>query len=339
MQHSNLTQSWAPNTPENLDPDLKAYIMIMVEDIKNDFNTSLKEIQENTDKVLQVLKEKQEKTIKQVEVLKEKQENTSKQVMEMNKIIIDLNREVDTIKKTQSEAKLEIEFSGKKSGTIDASISNRIQEMEERISGAEHSIENSSTTIKENTKCKKILTQNIQEIQDKMRRPKLWIIGVDENEDFQLEGPANIFNKIIEENFPNKIIKDKLLFLFLKKEMSMNMQEAYRTPNRLDQKRSSLQHIIIRTTNALNKDRISKAVSEKGQVKYKGKTIRITPDFSPETTKARRSWTDVIQTLREHKCQPRVLYPAKLSITIDGETKIFNDKNQIHTLSFHESSA
>jgi hypothetical protein len=49
----------------------------------------------------------------------------------------------------------------------------------------------------------KILTQNIQEIQDKMRRPNLWIIGVDEKKDFQLKGPANIFNKIIEENFPN----------------------------------------------------------------------------------------------------------------------------------------
>jgi hypothetical protein len=36
--------------------------------------------------------------------------------------------------------------------------------MEERISGAEDSIENIGTTIKENTKCKKILTQNIQEI-------------------------------------------------------------------------------------------------------------------------------------------------------------------------------
>jgi hypothetical protein len=37
--------------------------------------------------------------------------------------------------------------------------------------------------------------------------------------------------------------------------------------------------------------------------------------------KARRFWTDVTQTLREHKCQSRLLYPAKLSITIDGETK------------------
>ena len=71
------------NTPEKIDPDLKAYLMIKVEDIKKDFNNSLKEIQKNTAKELQVLKGKQE--------------NTSKQVMEMNKTIQDLKREVDTI--------------------------------------------------------------------------------------------------------------------------------------------------------------------------------------------------------------------------------------------------
>jgi hypothetical protein len=49
---------------------------------------------------------------------------------------------------------------------------------------------------------------------------------------FNLKG-QNIFNKVIEENFPN-----------LKREMPMNIQEAYRTPNRLDQKRNSSQHII-----------------------------------------------------------------------------------------------
>jgi hypothetical protein len=56
--------------------------------------------------------------------------------------------------------------------------------------------------------------------------------------------------------------------------------------------------------------------------------MRITPDFSGETMKTRRSWTDVIQTLREHKCQPRLLYPAKLSITIERETKVVHDKTK-----------
>jgi hypothetical protein len=44
--------------------------------------------------------------------------------------------------------------------------------------------------------------------------------------------------------------------------------------------------------------------------------------------KARRSWAEVIQTLREHKCQPSPLYPAKLSITIEGENKVFYDKTK-----------
>jgi hypothetical protein len=57
----------------------------------------------------------------------------------------------------------------------------------------------------------------------------------------------------------------------------------------LDQKRNSFRHIIIITTNALNKDRILKEVRGKGQVTYKGRPIRITPDFSPETMKAKRS--------------------------------------------------
>jgi hypothetical protein len=50
--------------------------------------------------------------------------------------------------------------------------------------------------------------------------------------------------------------------------------------------------------------------------------------------KARRAWTDVIQSLREHICQPRLLCPAKLSITIDGKTKVFHDQTKFtHYLS------
>ena len=154
-----------------------------------------------------------------------------------------------------------------------------------------------------------------------MRRPNLRIIGIDESEDLQLKGPANIFNKIIGEYFPN-----------LKREMPMNIQEAYRTPNRLAQNRTTSCHIIIKTPNVLNKERILRAVREKGQVTYKGRPIRITPHFSPETMKARRSWAELMQTLREHKCQPRILYPAKLSITLDGETKIFHDKPNLHNI-------
>jgi hypothetical protein len=58
--------------------------------------------------------------------------------------------EIETIKKSQRETTLELENLGKRSGVTGASITNRIQEIEERISGAEDTIENIETTVREN---------------------------------------------------------------------------------------------------------------------------------------------------------------------------------------------
>ena len=74
--------------------------------------------------------------------------------------------EIESIKKSQRE----IESLGKKSVVIDGSITNRIQEIEERISGAEDTIENIDTTVKENGKKKKTPNPKHPGIQDTMRR-------------------------------------------------------------------------------------------------------------------------------------------------------------------------
>ena len=64
----------------------------------------------------------------------------------MNKTIRDLKTEIETIKKSQRGTTLDIENLEKRSGVIDASIINRIQETEERISRASDDIENIDTT-------------------------------------------------------------------------------------------------------------------------------------------------------------------------------------------------
>jgi hypothetical protein len=56
--------------------------------------------------------------------------------------------------------------------------------------------------VKKNAKCKNLLTQNIQEILDTMRRPNLRIIVIEESVDSQLKGPENIFNQSIEKKLP-----------------------------------------------------------------------------------------------------------------------------------------
>ena len=135
-------------------------------------------------------------------------------------------------------------------------------------------------TVREDSKAKKLLTQNIQEIQNTRRRPNLRIIGIQEGKEYQLIGPVNIFNKIVE-NIPT-----------LKNEMTMSIKEAFRTPNRVDQKRNTSRHIIVKMPSAQSKERILKAVREKGHVTYKDRPIRITPGCSTEIVKARRAWTE-----------------------------------------------
>jgi hypothetical protein len=56
------------------------------------------------------------------------------------------------------------------------------------------------------------------------------------------------------------------------------------------------------------------------------KTHQITADFSTETLKARRAWSEVFWTLNENNFNTRILYPAKLSFKIDGAIKVFHDK-------------
>jgi hypothetical protein len=80
-------------------------------------------------------------------------------VKELNKTVQDLILGIETIKKLQMETILELENLGKRSRVIDASITNRIQDIEERISGAEDNIENIDTAVKENAKSQKLLNQ------------------------------------------------------------------------------------------------------------------------------------------------------------------------------------
>jgi hypothetical protein len=72
-----------------------------------------------------------------------------------------------------------------------------------------------------------------------------------------------------------------------------------------------------------------KVVREKKQIIYKGKPIKITADFSMETFKVRRTWSEVFWELNENNFNPRILYPAKLSFKIHGTIKVFQDKQKL----------
>ena len=93
--------------------------------------------------------------------------------------------ELEIIKKSERETTLEIGNLGKRLGVTDASITNRMQQTEERISDEEDTIECIVTTVKEKT-CRKLLNQSIQEIQNTKRMSNLSIICIEGSNSFQV---------------------------------------------------------------------------------------------------------------------------------------------------------
>ena len=125
----------------------------------------------------------------------------------------------------------------------------------------------------------------------------------------------NLFEHIMKDNFPN-----------LAKEIDIQVQEAQRVPNKLDPKRTTPRHIIIKMPKGKDKERILKAAREKQRVTYKEILIRLSADFSRGTFQARGDRQEVFKVMKNKDLQPRLLYPAKLSFRMERQIKCFPDK-------------
>ena len=120
----------------------------------------------------------------------------------------------------------------------------------------------------------------------------------------------------MKENFPN-----------LAKELDFQeVQEAQRVPNKLDPKRNTPRHTIIKLPKIKDKERILKAAREKETVTYKGVPIRLSAYFSKYTLQARKGWKEVFEVMKGKDLHPRLLYPTKLSFRMKGKIKCFPDK-------------
>ena len=122
-------------------------------------------------------------------------------------------------------------------------------------------------------------------------------------------------------------------FSNLAKEINcQEVQEAQRVPKKLDPKRNTPRHFIIKLPKIKDKEKILKATRERETVTYKGVPIRLSGDFSKQTLQARRGWKEVFKVMKGKDLHPRLLYPAKLSFRMERQIKCFPDKVKLKEL-------
>ena len=96
-----------------------------------------------------------------------------------------------------------------------------------------------------------------------------------------------------------------------------------RVPVRINLRRSTPRHTVIKLTKIKDKEKLLKTIRGKRQIIYKGTPKRLTADFSAETLKAGREWHDIFKVMKRKNLQPRLLYPARISFRFNREMKSF----------------
>ena len=93
----------------------------------------------------------------------------------------------------------------------------------------------------------------------------------------------------------------------MEKEVVNQVQKAQRVPYRVNPRRNTPRHTLIKLTKTKHKERILKAARKKQKVTYKGNPIHLTVDLSAETQQVRREWQDIFKVLKGKNLQPRLL--------------------------------
>ena len=195
----------------------------------------------------------------------------------------------------------------------------RITEAEDRISEVEDKMVEINEAERKKEKRIKRNEDNLRNLWDNVKSPNIRIIGVPED---KKKSHEKILEEIIAEHFPK-----------MGKEIVTQVQETQRVPNRIDQRRNTPRHILIKLTKIKHKEQILKAAREKQQITHRGIPIRITADLSIETLQAGREWQDILKVMKENNLQLRLLYPARISFRYEGEFKSFTDKQKLREFS------
>ena len=81
----------------------------------------------------------------------------------------------------------------------------------------------------------------------------------------------------------------------MEKEIANQIQEGQRVPYRINPRRNTPRHILIKLTKTKHKEGILKAAREKDQVTYKRNPISLTVDLSAKVLQDRRDLQDIFK--------------------------------------------
>uniref|UniRef100_A0A5F8GFH3 L1 transposable element RRM domain-containing protein n=1 Tax=Monodelphis domestica TaxID=13616 RepID=A0A5F8GFH3_MONDO len=286
-------------------PEIPANWIQAVEELK----TQLREAEDNWEKNLKIkishleteaLELKQENSILKAKIIQ--LENEAKEMKdEIKRMKDNLQRKSDQKEKDNQKARDEIQ-----------SLRTRVKQLES------NDLTRQQDTIKQNKKNEKIeenvkhLIHKTDDLENRSRRDNLRIIGLPEDHD-KRKSLDIILEEIIQENCPE----------ILEQEGKVEIERIHRSPPVFNLQLTTPRNVIAKFKNNQMKGQVLQAAKKK-PFRYNGNTVRITQDLSASTLTDRKPWNTIFRKARELGLQPRIKYPSKLTIFLQGKVRSFN---------------
>uniref|UniRef100_K7E5I8 L1 transposable element RRM domain-containing protein n=1 Tax=Monodelphis domestica TaxID=13616 RepID=K7E5I8_MONDO len=192
------------------------------------------------------------------------------------------------------------------------SLMTRIKHLEESEMIKQQESIKQTQTINELEENRKYLTEKVTDLENRGRRENLRIIGLPEKPEVNNKLDF-ILEEIIKENCPH----------VLEQGGKIEIERIHRTPSILNPQKTTPRNVIAKFKSFQVKEKILQEAKKKS-FRYKGAPIRITHDLAANTLRDRKAWNTIFRKARELGLQPRINYPAKLTIYFQGKVWAFN---------------
>uniref|UniRef100_K7E4J2 L1 transposable element RRM domain-containing protein n=1 Tax=Monodelphis domestica TaxID=13616 RepID=K7E4J2_MONDO len=300
-------------------PEIPANWIQAVEELK----TQLREAEDNWRKNLKIkishleteaLELRQENSILKAKI--KQLENEAKEMKDEAKEIKDEAKEMkDEVKRMKDDLQRKSDQKEKE----DEKAKDEIQSLRTRIQQLESSdLTRQQDTIKQNQKNEKMeenvkhLIHKTDDLENCSKRDNLRIIGLPEDHD-KRKSLDIILEEIIQENCPD----------ILEQEGKVEIERIHRSPVVFNPQLTTPRNVIAKLKNNQMKEKILQA-AKKNPFRYHGNTVRLTQDLAASTLKDHKAWNMIFRKARELGLQPRIKYPSKLTMFLQGNVWSFN---------------
>lgn len=223
------------------------------------------------------------------------------QLRSMNNILVNVAADVATIKKTTEDLKVSVE-----------GIQVRMNEAEQRISDLEDDGKQVKTKLGECDRRVEALWARVENLENRSRRNNVRLVNLSEGR----EQPGKMAQYV------QKLFADA----FGCTGAEFEVERAHRVPSTpVPDPNKPPRMVLVRFLRSSARDKILQMAREKRGCDWEGARLSIFEDVSKELTEKRKAFGPAKKRLRELQVKHRMIYPAALMFTWNGQKKTFTD--------------